>query len=128
MLKFLETVLEVGGDKLVCEPNMSVATIKQNVTDAVIKKGETVIADAENVSTGCTITTAGNIYTVIVLGDINGDGKVTSTDLLVVKRLIAGVISTVNPYLNAADINSSGSMTAADLLLIKQAICGLISL
>ena len=62
-------------------------------------------------------------YTV---GDVNQDGKITATDLLLVKRhLVAGKkqewILTGNKF-NAGDINSDGKITATDLLLLKRLV------
>ncbi len=60
----------------------------------------------------------------ILEGDVNKDGKITSTDLLLVKRhLVAGDkkewILTGDDF-KEADINKDGQMTATDLLLMKR--------
>ena len=61
-----------------------------------------------------------------VLGDANLDGKITATDLLLVKRhLVAGKkqewILKENKF-NAGDINKDNKITATDLLLIKRLV------
>ena len=60
------------------------------------------------------------------LGDINKDGKITATDLLLLKRhLVAGEkqewILTGDKF-KAADINEDGKITATDLILIKRLV------
>ena len=60
------------------------------------------------------------------LGDINKDGKITATDLLLVKRhLVAGKkqewILTQDKF-KLADINKDGKITATDLLLVKRLV------
>ncbi len=60
------------------------------------------------------------------IGDINNDGKITSTDLLLLKRhLVAGEkqewILTGDKF-KAGDINKDGKITATDLLLIKRLV------
>jgi len=60
------------------------------------------------------------------LGDINQDGKITATDLLLVKRhLVAGEkqewILTGDKF-KAGDINKDGKITATDLLLVKRLV------
>ena len=60
------------------------------------------------------------------LGDINKDGKITVTDLLLVKRhLVAGKkqewILTQDKF-KLADINKDGKITATDLLLVKRLV------
>ncbi len=60
------------------------------------------------------------------VGDINNDGKITATDLLLVKRhLVAGakqewILS--EDELKLADINKDNQITATDLILIKKLI------
>ena len=60
------------------------------------------------------------------LGDINEDGKITATDLLLVKRhLIAGEkqeCTLTGDKFKAGDINKDGKITATDLLLIKRLV------
>ncbi len=60
------------------------------------------------------------------LGDINEDGKITATDLLLVKRhLIAGEKqewTLTGDKFKAGDINKDGKITATDLLLIKRLV------
>ncbi len=60
------------------------------------------------------------------IGDVNRDGKITATDLLLIKRhLVAGQrqewILTQNQFL-AGDINKDGKITATDLILIKRLV------
>ncbi len=62
----------------------------------------------------------------IILGDINKDGKVDSTDLLLIKRhIIAGSktdwILTGDKF-NAANMNQDKNINATDLLLLKRKI------
>ncbi len=57
-------------------------------------------------------------------GDLNNDGKITSTDLLLLKRhLVAGEnkewILTENEF-KAADLNKDNKITSTDLLLLKR--------
>ena len=56
-------------------------------------------------------------------GDVNGDGAVTSMDLLYVKRHILGTKLLEEPYLTAADANrGNDGITSIDLLYIKRHI------
>jgi hypothetical protein len=61
---------------------------------------------------------------VVVKGDVNGDGKVTSVDPLMIKRHIIGSYTLTGPYLEAADINGDGKITSADALMVKRHIIG----
>lgn len=62
-------------------------------------------------------------YTVIIYGDVNGDGEVTSMDLLYVKRHILETKLLEEPYITAADANrGNDGITSIDLLYIKRHI------
>ena len=63
------------------------------------------------------------IKTFVIYGDVNGDGAVTSMDLLYVKRHILGTKLLEEPYLTAADANrGNDGITSIDLLYIKRHI------
>ena len=72
--------------------------------------------------TGAVVTTAEYKYTIIMLGDVNGDGNVTPADYVKVKNHIMGtsVLSNVNK--SAADVNGDGQITPADYVKIKNHI------
>ena len=60
------------------------------------------------------------------IGDVNQDGKITATDLLLVKRHLVSAkkqewILTGEKF-KAGDINQDGNITATDLLLIKRLV------
>lgn len=63
---------------------------------------------------------------IIEQGDINGDGQVNSTDLLLLKRHIIAVNKTewilVGEKFKVGDINSDQKINATDLLLLKRKI------
>ena len=63
-------------------------------------------------------------YTVVVKGDVNGDGKIYATDYVKVKNHIMGKSSLSGSYLLAADINNDGKIYATDYVLIKNHIMG----
>lgn len=65
-------------------------------------------------------------YYVIVYGDVNGDGKINSTDLLVLQRHILEIEPLKGLYLKAGNINKNGkSPSSLDSLLIQRHILGL---
>ena len=113
-------------------PNSSVDEIKENLNGG----GELVILDkdgnqitSEEVGTGSTVKTeSGEEYTIIVKGDINGDGKVTTTDLSQLKLHVVESTLLKDPYLKAGDINSDGNVSITDVAQLKLAIVGSIEL
>lgn len=69
---------------------------------------------------------SGNVigsYTFVIYGDVNGDGQITSMDLLYVKRHILQTKELEGVYLVAADANrGNDGITSIDLLYIKRHI------
>lgn len=62
-------------------------------------------------------------YTIVIYGDVNGDGQITSMDLLYVKRHILDTKALEGSYLLAADANRrNDGITSIDLLYIKRHI------
>lgn len=56
------------------------------------------------------------------IGDVDGDGKVTSKDALLIKRHVAGF--DVEFDKNLADVDGDDQITSKDALLIKRYVAG----
>ena len=121
--------------------NMTAENIKNYITTIYeIKienyKGET-IENNQLVGTGSKIkiikTTQTNNttetlaeYSVVLYGDVNGDGKINSVDLLVLQRHILEIQTIDKIFQKAGNINKNGRKpTSVDLLLIQRHILGL---
>ena len=63
-------------------------------------------------------------YTVVIKGDVNGDGLIYATDYVKVKNHIMGKTTLTGPYLEASDINNDGNIYATDYVQIKNHIMG----
>lgn len=61
-------------------------------------------------------------------GDVNGDGKTTSVDYLMIKDSIMGKINLSSKQKQNADVNKDSKVTAIDYLMIKDYIMGKIKL
>ena len=65
-------------------------------------------------------------YSVVLYGDVNGDGKINSVDLLVLQRHILEIQTIDEIFQKAGNINKNGRKpTSVDLLLIQRHILGL---
>lgn len=61
-------------------------------------------------------------YTVILYGDVNGDGKINSTDITIFKRHILRLSTLKGPALLASDVNRDGKYNSTDYTIIKRKI------
>lgn len=85
------------------------------------KKGEIINGDMQSVDP----ETVDGAITVIdyIPGDLNGDGTVNSTDVILLRRYIAGGYD-LNINELAADVNDDGSAGPMDILLLRRYIAG----
>lgn len=80
-------------------------------------------ATNEKLATGSTVTIGDKTYTVIKLGDINGDGYIDSGDTFVMKQVIKEVKNFENDnYKKAADINFDEYIDSGDSFLLKKEV------
>ncbi len=63
-------------------------------------------------------------YTVIIFGDVNGDGEVTVADSIVVEMGSVGASIEGEAYNMAADVNGDGSITVADSIVVEMGSVG----
>ena len=61
---------------------------------------------------------------MILLGDVNGDGTVSSADYIIIKNYIMGKSRLVDAPLKGADVNKSNGVNSADYVMIKNYIMG----
>lgn len=125
--KISSTKLTVNEGTLIVKnilPNTSVSELKKMLTsnmkyDIVDKDGKT-LSETSQVGTGCKIKLENNkTYTLIVKGDLTGDGEMLDVDLLRMARYKAGLDKNLTgPYLQAADINNNNE-NADDIDLLK---------
>ncbi len=59
-----------------------------------------------------------------VVGDVNGDGVVTSTDIACLVNVLAG-LETATTYEGRADVNHDNNITAADIAAVVNILAGL---
>lgn len=81
-----------------------------------------------NVGTGNLVTVSNGSnktqYSVVIYGDVNGDGNVNAVDLLMVRKVILGTYSVSGSSKIAADVNKDGAINAVDLLMVRKQILG----
>ncbi len=113
--------------------NMSISAIKTMITtDYNVHFSDhngNVLSDDSKLGTGSKIQIYSNEnvllseYTVILYGDVNGDGKIDSIDLLVLQRHILELEKLANSFLISGNISKNGkNPSSLDSLLIQRHI------
>jgi len=108
-------------------PETSVGEVLGNIkTNGIIEtyKGTEKITNIDQIiATGMTIRIKLNDekieYTVVVKGDLNGDGNVKLSDLSKLKLSMVGTTDLQGPYKEAADLNGDGKVKLSDLSKMK---------
>ena len=96
------------------------------------KFGETTVYEPEYNKEGysvhtCTVCGYEERFNIVpplpyLAGDVNGDGKLTGADYLILKRAILKIAPLPDKFAAAGDFNGDGEMTATDYLLLKRQI------
>ena len=115
-------------DKLMFNDFITDFTVNSNVEIKVFKN-DTEIDYTKALGTGYKLKTYSNEelrneYTLIVSGDINGDGQANALDIMYMKRHILGKSTLDNTLFKAGDINESNSVNATDIMFMKRYILG----
>ncbi len=110
-------------------PNISVQELvtSLNITNYEITKDGVIKTGEELAGTGAKLKdkTTNKEYTIISIGDLNGDGRLTPADSTVALRSYAGLNQVTNEVGLAGDVNKDGRITPADSTVILRAYAGL---
>lgn len=88
------------------------------------------LEDSVACGTGCVvkyISAAGEVLnsaTVVVAGDVDGDGLVTTSDLIGVRGSLKSKTELSGAYLEACDVDGDGAATTADYSILKTEMAG----
>ena len=124
-------VNETGNMVSKISPNTTVSGFIGKVSSAgtiKIYKNGTEVTGTAIVGTGMEVRFTENVskkYQIAVTGDLTGDGQITGSDLIKIKRKIVGLENLSEIYEKAADVNFVGGITGSDLIKIKRQIVGL---
>ena len=86
--------------------------------------------DNKPIGTCCTVTVAYKgmpllAKTAIIRGDVDGDGRISASDYLRVRRYILGMLELDGLFESAADVDGNGTVNAADYIRIRRSILGM---
>ncbi len=114
-------------DNLVCEPETTVEAIKEKYsnTEIAIKNAEGNAVTTGNIGTGYIITIDNKSYTIIKMGDVDGDGSIDTLDSLKALKQFVGTENLNGVYQKAADIDKDGVIDTLDSLkMLKNYVTG----
>ena len=98
--------------------------LKTNGEITVTKEDGTKLTEEEYVGTGMKLTVTKDKekieLKIAVSGDLNGDGKVTATDLSTINQTILKTTKLENEYKLAADVDENNNITATDLSTLNK--------
>ena len=101
---------EISGENIKVAPGTGITAIPGATTAS------------EVFGTGAQINFEGKTYNLVILGDVNGDGKISPADYVKVKNKIMNVTSMNEISECAADANRDGKISPADYVKIKNHI------
>lgn len=122
---------EIKGDgfesvssEIICEPSITADKIIKSSSKAKVYDNEGKQVTTGNVGTGYTVYIDDKKYTIVKLGDVDSDGKVTSADYVKIKNHIMGKSSLDSTAKLGSDVDNDGKVTSADYVKIKNHIMG----
>jgi hypothetical protein len=105
----------------------SVATVSDDGVVNAIGAGTATITctatDGSEVESSCTVTVPGDVAP----GDVNNDGKVSLSDLMLVLNHVSGKKYLTGDAIEAADVDGNGKVNLQDLMKILNYVSGKIA-
>ena len=89
-----------------------------------LPEGVKVNTDNDTIGTGDKITYNGETYTVVIYGDLTGDGKINSADLLKMRKYLLGDSNLSGAYKESAYLTDDSKINSADLLKMRKYLLG----
>ncbi len=88
---------------------------KKEITEGIIGTGVTMVITLDEES---------HEYSIVIYGDVNGDGKISPSDYVKVKNKILGKENVDGCFELASDVNHDGKISPSDYVKIKNCIMG----
>ena len=97
----------------------------ENIENVKKKLANNDISISSNtIGTGTNISYNGQTYTIVIYGDLTGDGKINSADLLKMRQHLQGTITLKGANLEAGMLTNNGKVNSGDLLKMRQHLLG----
>lgn len=117
----------IEGNKVKAIPNITVKDLANELklNNYEVTKDGAKKADTDPIGTGYKLRDKANNkeYTLIVLGDINGDAAVNTGDTFLIKQIIMGTKKITDDVMKqATDINADGQVNTGDSFILKKQV------
>ena len=99
--------------------------LENNIKNKLQNKDINIKTSTNIISTGTEISYGVEKYTVVIYGDINGDGKINSADLLKMRQHLIGTLELKGSNKKAAALVNGNTINSADLLKLRQHLLGI---
>lgn len=95
-----------------------------DTTGISLERNGTVLDGSALLATGDTLTAGEHSFTAAVMGDVNGDGKVSVSDVTAVLKMIAAWDDVAGIAREYADVNGDTKANLSDVTLLLKVIAG----
>lgn len=101
-------------------------TVGKTVQEIKTQLGNDIVIETNNsvISTGAVIKKNNESFTVVIKGDLTGDGRINSGDLLQMRKHLLEDVTLTGAYKEAGIIESNGNIKSLDLLRLRQYLLG----
>lgn len=115
--------ITIKEENLVCNVNTTISKIKEKYSEAIVKNLDGIeITEDVILGTGYKMIDGEKEYTIIVSGDVTGDGKVDSMDMYNIIQHILGTTLLEENYFLAANTNNDEIIDSMDMYNVIQII------
>lgn len=118
---------DVNGDRLITDEDYyliknaiaKIVTLNDEAAEAADMNGDKkiTVADLEQLE---------EILALKIIGDANGDGKISQEDVTVIQQHIAGLLKLEGKLLENADVNNDGKVNMEDVVYLQKLLASII--
>lgn len=118
------SIARIENAYIITVPNTKISDIANelSITSYEVKNGSGKVVDVNGIAATTQVLnnkSANKYYTIVTLGDANGDGTINSGDLFAVKKHLLGTALSTEGAKKSADANRDGTINSGDLFAIK---------
>jgi len=114
--KNLETDIKVKESLVEILPDITYEDLKTKYEEITVKNSKDEEITSGILGTGYKITIKDETYTIVKKGDVNGDGKVAITDVVILLNAIKGISTLENEYKEAACVKNNTDFNITDVV------------